>query len=185
MDGGVPLSVDEVKGRNTWVVWTAGNDRFWDIVMVRSAGALDLLKVLSSNPKLNYSRDNRWEYFGLVNEPLLPESHRSRPPSITGFGSTPATRTVPPNPSRTRRSIPASRSAHAVRTTRSVLTMGTKPALSACASFPIRTSTRRPPRTGMRIATTPDPTYYNSKDLIRPYRVGQCPAASATSAPIP
>jgi len=27
MDGGIPLTVDEVKGRNTWIVWTGGNDR--------------------------------------------------------------------------------------------------------------------------------------------------------------
>jgi GMC oxidoreductase len=30
MDGGVPLSPEEVKGRNTWIVWSGGNDRFWD-----------------------------------------------------------------------------------------------------------------------------------------------------------
>ena len=30
MDGGVALTADEIKGRNTWIVWTGGNDRFWD-----------------------------------------------------------------------------------------------------------------------------------------------------------
>ncbi len=30
MDGGVPLTPEEIKGRNSWIVWTAGNDRFWD-----------------------------------------------------------------------------------------------------------------------------------------------------------
>src|ERR1039458_4144959 len=30
MDGGVALNTDEIKGRNTWIVWTAGNDRMWD-----------------------------------------------------------------------------------------------------------------------------------------------------------
>src|SRR5919106_6070023 len=34
MDGGGQLSVDEVKGRNNWIVWTAGNDRFWDVISV-------------------------------------------------------------------------------------------------------------------------------------------------------
>src|SRR3954451_10382758 len=28
MDGALPLSADEIKGRNTWIVWTGGNDRF-------------------------------------------------------------------------------------------------------------------------------------------------------------
>ena len=27
MDGGVALTPEEIKGRNTWIVWTAGNDR--------------------------------------------------------------------------------------------------------------------------------------------------------------
>src|SRR5246127_4209388 len=30
MDGGIPLTPDEVKGRNMWLVWTGGNDRLWD-----------------------------------------------------------------------------------------------------------------------------------------------------------
>ena len=30
MDGGVELTVNEVKGRNNWIVWSGGNDRFWD-----------------------------------------------------------------------------------------------------------------------------------------------------------
>ena len=30
MDGAVPLTPSQVVGRNNWIVWTAGNDRFWD-----------------------------------------------------------------------------------------------------------------------------------------------------------
>ncbi|HEU0252273.1 MAG TPA: hypothetical protein VFR12_04520, partial [Pyrinomonadaceae bacterium] len=68
MDGAIPLTPDEVKGRNTWVVWTGGNDRFWDTIGTTSFGALDLLKSLSSYPnpmsqdpndRMKYSRDNR------------------------------------------------------------------------------------------------------------------------------
>jgi len=82
MDSGVPLSPNEVKGRNTWIVWTGGNDRFWNGISVSSAGALDFLKTLSNNPALKcpdwyrggqctINRDIRWEYFGLVNEPCF------------------------------------------------------------------------------------------------------------------
>jgi len=71
MDGGVQLSPEEIKGRNTWIVWTAGNDRFWDEMVNASAGALDFLKILSSHPSLKFSRDERWEYFGLVNTPCF------------------------------------------------------------------------------------------------------------------
>src|SRR2546423_6864208 len=79
-DGVIALTGDEIKGRNTWIVWTGGNDRLWDKLTVDSFGALDLLKTISSYPnpvsmnpkdKLKFSRDNRWAYLGLVNEPCF------------------------------------------------------------------------------------------------------------------
>src|SRR6516225_10380274 len=60
MDGGVALTTDEVKGRNMWLVWTGGNDRFWDVIPSSTFGALDLLKTISSKPGLPARRDNRW-----------------------------------------------------------------------------------------------------------------------------
>lgn len=65
-----------VKGRNNWIVWTGGNDKFWDHMNAKSFGSFDLLKVLSNHPKLQeknpkHSRDHRWEWFGLVNEPCF------------------------------------------------------------------------------------------------------------------
>ena len=71
MDNGVGLTLDEVKGRNMWIVWSGGNDRFWDVMTNASFGAFDLLKTVSSAPGLKFSRDNRWEYLGLVNEPCF------------------------------------------------------------------------------------------------------------------
>src|SRR5262245_16423115 len=71
MDGGIELTEDEVQGRNTWLVWSGGNDRMWDWIAMQSEGTLDLLKTLSSHPKLKFSRDNRWDHFGLVNEPCF------------------------------------------------------------------------------------------------------------------
>src|SRR5690348_12728677 len=58
-NGPVPLSPDEIKGRNAWVIWTAGNDRLWDKMTGASAGALDFVKTVSSHPGLKASRDNR------------------------------------------------------------------------------------------------------------------------------
>ena len=69
MDGGIPLTREEVQGRNMWLVWTGGNDRFWDAIGVSSVGNLDYLKTLSSHPLLPYSRDSRFRVLGLVNEP--------------------------------------------------------------------------------------------------------------------
>jgi hypothetical protein len=71
LDGGIPLSPEEITGRNTWLVWTGGNDRFWDGLSTTSGGAVDFLKTISSHPSLKFSRDTRWNYFGLVNEPCF------------------------------------------------------------------------------------------------------------------
>lgn len=64
MDDGVPLSADAVRGRNTWLLWSAGNDAFWDYLARRSFGAFDLLKVLDSR-----KRPQRFATTGLINEP--------------------------------------------------------------------------------------------------------------------
>ena len=71
MDGGIALTADEVKGRNMWLVWTGGNDRLWDKLTNLTFGSFDLLKILSSYPGLKASRDNRWTWLGLVNEPCF------------------------------------------------------------------------------------------------------------------
>jgi hypothetical protein len=71
MDGAIKLSPEQIKGRNTWLVWTGGNDRFWDELTRLTFGSFDLLKILSSHPSLKYSRDNRFKYFGLANEPCF------------------------------------------------------------------------------------------------------------------
>jgi hypothetical protein len=57
------------KGRNNWIVWTAGNDKMWDELSRLAVGNVDFLKVVTNHPSLKFSRDNRWSYLGLVNEP--------------------------------------------------------------------------------------------------------------------
>ena len=79
MDGGIALTPDEVKGRNMWIVWTGGDDRLWDEITNLTFGNFDLLKILSSYPGLKYSRDNRWNYFGLVNEPCFTKAAGPNP----------------------------------------------------------------------------------------------------------
>jgi len=48
-----------------------GNDRFWNTMSGYTFGAFDLLKSISSHPSLGYSRANRRNYLGLVNEPCF------------------------------------------------------------------------------------------------------------------
>jgi hypothetical protein len=64
MDGGIALSEDEIKGRNAWLLWTAGNPAFWDRITRESYGIVDLLKTLDSR-----NRGSRFKNLGLVNEP--------------------------------------------------------------------------------------------------------------------
>ena len=56
--------MNEVRGRNTWIVWTGGNDRFWDYMANNTFGAFDLLKILSSNPHVGYCKDPDEKYAG-------------------------------------------------------------------------------------------------------------------------
>lgn len=64
MDDGVELTADEVRGRNTWLMWTGGDQAFWDYLARRSFGTFDLLKVLDSR-----NRPARFTTYGLMNEP--------------------------------------------------------------------------------------------------------------------
>jgi hypothetical protein len=67
-----------------WIVWSGGNDRFWDTISRKSVGTPDFLETLSSHPSLKFSRDNRWKYLGLVNEPCF---EKATGPDPTRFGS--------------------------------------------------------------------------------------------------
>jgi len=71
MDGGMSLTEDEIKGRNTWILWTAGNQVFWDRMARESYGLVDLLKTLDSR-----RRPHRFAEMGLINEPGLRMAER-------------------------------------------------------------------------------------------------------------
>src|SRR4051812_2717360 len=57
MDNGLQLNEDEVKGRNTWILWTAGNEQFWDRMSRESFGIVDLLKTIDSRNHDSRFRD--------------------------------------------------------------------------------------------------------------------------------
>jgi len=64
MDGGIALSEDETQGRNTWLLWTAGDQTFWDRMAQQAYGLSDLLKTIDSR-----QRGTRFHDMGLVNQP--------------------------------------------------------------------------------------------------------------------
>jgi hypothetical protein len=64
MDGGIKLSPEEIKGRNAWMLWSAGNPVFWDRLAREGYGIVDLIKTLDSR-----ERPRRFAEMGLINEP--------------------------------------------------------------------------------------------------------------------
>lgn len=189
MDGGIDLTAAApaadktalIKGRNTWLVWTGGNDRLWNTLIYRSAGALDFLKILSSHPALlkvdpNFSRDHRWEYFGLVNDPCF-EKATSPDPDRWGLWLDKRRANCQPDPFENDQKYPG-------------VKIGSRGSTLNGREFP--TGSLYGYETGivgMRLFPNPDfdeaaakhwdaeryysdPSYYNDKNLIRPYRVG-------------
>jgi len=78
-DGPLSLTQNQIRGRNMWMVWTGGDDRLWDVLNWKSFGVFDLLKTISSHPGLKFSRSNRWEYLGLINEPCFEQAKEPDP----------------------------------------------------------------------------------------------------------
>ncbi|PYL56241.1 MAG: hypothetical protein DMF31_13020, partial [Verrucomicrobia bacterium] len=66
MDGGIDLSPEEIMGRNTWNLWSGGNQHFWNHAAQDSYGLMDLLKMLDNR---KFPRGARFKILGLVNEP--------------------------------------------------------------------------------------------------------------------
>lgn len=171
MDGGVALTPDEVKGRNMWIVWTGGNDRLWDKLTNLTYGTFDLLKILSSYSGLKYSRDNRWNYFGLVNEPCFTKA-TGPDPQRYGLWLDQRSTDCPADPFANEQKYPGV----------AIGARGKNIPVGSYYGYPTGI-------VGLRLFPNPafdqaaaarwdaerfynDPDYYLSKDLVRPYRVG-------------
>jgi hypothetical protein len=171
MDGGGTLSGDEVKGRNMWLVWTGGDDRLWDELTRLTFGSFDLLKILSSHSGLKFSRDNRFNYFGLVNEPCFAKP-TGPDPQRYGLWLDQRKPDCPADPFDNAEKYPG-------------VAIGARGK-----NLPVGSYYGSPTGiVGLRLFTNPDfdeaaarrwdaerfyvdPSYYLSKDLVRPYRVG-------------
>jgi hypothetical protein len=66
----ITLTAEEVKGRNAWMMWTGGNEAFWDWLSRKGYGSIDLLHVVDSA-----ARSDRFQRAGLIPEPGM------RPPT--------------------------------------------------------------------------------------------------------
>jgi hypothetical protein len=172
MDGGVQLTPDEIKGRNTWIVWTAGNDRLWDKMVNASTGALDFLKILSSHPKLTkFSRDNRWEYFGLVNDPCF-EKATGPDPKRFGLWLDKRRADCQPDPFENEQKYPGVKYKARGKNLEVGSYYGYETGIVGLRLFPNPDFDEAAQARWDAEKYYGEKGYYESKDLIRPYRVG-------------
>ena len=176
MDGGIALTPGEIKGRNTWLVWTGGNDRLWDVLSTASFGNLDFLKTVSSHPGLKFSRDNRWTYLGLVNEPCF-EKATGPDPERFGLWLDKRRADCPADPFENATKYPGvavgarGKDLGGGRTLPVGSFYGYASGIVGLRLFPNPAFDAEAARKWDPVRYYEDPTYYLSKDLVRPYRV--------------
>jgi hypothetical protein len=171
MDGNARLDPDEVKGRNTWIVWTAGNDRLWDRLSIVSAGALDFLKTLSSYPGLPADLDDRWDKLGLVNDPCFtkatgPDNKRY------GLWLDPRRPDCPADPFENEQKYPGIKIGARGKNISAGSYYGYQTAIVGLRLFPNPDFDEAAEKKWDAERYYKDKSYYESKDLIKPYRVG-------------
>ena len=183
MDNGAQLTPDEVQGRNMWLVWTGGNDRFWDRVTRDSLATFDLLKVITSHPTQTYcdgqhcDRDSRWHWLGALNEPCF-EKPAAPDPKRFGLWLDVRGSNCAPDPFENEAKYPG------VKIGARGATFKDGSNLPVGSYFGYATGIL-----GLRLFPNPDfdqaakdkwdperyytdPNYYNDPNLVRPYRVG-------------
>lgn len=177
MDGALALTPQEVAGRNMWLVWSGGNDRLWNLMTDYTYGGFDLLKIISSHPGQGYSRSNRWTYFGLVNEPCF-EKAAGPDKSRRGLWLDIRSKDCAPDPFENESKYPgvaigARGKALGDGSTQPVGSYyGYATGIIGLRLFPNPAFDERAAKAWDAERYYSDPSYYNRKDLVRPYRVG-------------
>lgn len=173
--GVIQFSPDEIKGRNMWLVWTGGDDRMWDVMTVTSVGTFDLLKTISSNSdpaaKLPASRANRWQYLGLVNEPCFKQATGPNP---NRYGLWLDTRdpNCPPDPFEDEQKYPGVKIGARGKNIPVGSYYGYATGIVGLRLFPNPDFDEAAQKKWDPKRYYTDPSYYNDKNLVRPYRVG-------------
>ncbi len=75
-NGADPSNPDQqaVFGRNTWMLWCAGDEDFWDWLAQRGYGVIDVLRAIDSRQRGSRLRD-----LGVINQPGLKGTKRPGP----------------------------------------------------------------------------------------------------------
>jgi hypothetical protein len=171
MDSAIPLTSDEVKGRNMWLLWTGGDDKMWDTLTVTSVGTLDLLKTISSYPGMAAARSNRWSYLGLVNEPCFKQAEAPNP---NRYGLWLDTRdpACPADPFESETKYPGVKIGARGKDIPTGSYYGYGSGIVGLRLFPNPDFDEAAAKKWDAKRFYTDPSYYNDKKLIRPYRVG-------------
>lgn len=173
-----------IRGQNAWIVWTGGNDRFWDFAARNTIGSFDLLKTISSHPSQAYGTDNRFRYLGLVNEPCFSKPTGADPKHF-GLWLDQRDGDCEPDPFGGNAEADARYPGVAIGARGKTVQYGNEEV-----TLPVGSYYGEPTGVmGLRLFPNPDfdqqaaarwdpdryytdPAYYNDKDLVRPYRVG-------------
>jgi hypothetical protein len=171
MDGGIALTADEVKGRNMWLVWTGGNDRFWDGLTASTFGAFDLLKIVTSHPSQKFGHDTRWNWLGIVNEPCF---DKPTGPDSKRYGLWLDNRRTdcPADPFADAKKYPGVQIGARGKTVPVGSYYGEPTGVVGLRLFPNPDFDDAAAKKWDPEKYYNDPDYFNSKDLVRPYRVG-------------
>jgi hypothetical protein len=154
-----------------WLVWTGGNDRFWDVIPSSTFGALDLLKTISSKPGLPARRDNRWTYLGVVNEPCFEQATRPDPDRF-GLWLDKRRADCPPDPFENETKYPGVKLGARGKNLPVGSYYGYATGIVGLRLFPNPNFDEAAAKKWDPIRFYDDPAYYQDKNLIRPYRVG-------------
>jgi hypothetical protein len=171
MDGAIGLTADEVKGRNMWIVWAGGDDKFWDGISKTSVGTLDFLKTLSSYPGLKFSRKNRWNYLGLVNEPCFDQANGPDPQRY-GLWLDKRRADCPGDPFENESKYPGVKIGARGQNLPVGSAYGYATGIVGLRLFPNPDFDEAAAKKWDPKRFYDDPAYYNDKSLVRPYRVG-------------
>ncbi len=171
MDGGLPLTREEIQGRNMWIVWTGGNDRFWDTISVSTLGTFDLLKTASSHPKLGYGRHNRFKFLGLINEPCYKEA-TGPDPNRYGLWLDVRDPKCPPDPFASEANYKGVALGARGKTVPLGSYYGEPTGVVGLRLFPNPEFDEKARKRWNSERYYNDPDYYFQRDLVKPYRVG-------------
>ncbi|WP_245647729.1 hypothetical protein [Novosphingobium lentum] len=169
MDNGVSLTPDEVKGRNMWLVWTGGNDRFWDTMSRPTYGGFDLLKIVAPDPAGPNRHANRWYQLGLVNEPCFAAPTK---PDAYGLWRDSRDPACAPDPFANAAKYPGVKIGARGTTVPVGSYYGEPSGIFGLRLFPNADFDEQAKAAWDPAKFYSDPRYYNNPKLVRPYRVG-------------